>query len=291
MRLFLELTKFGIVIFVLFTGLAGYLLGQNLETPLNFSHLIFTLISLFGYSAGSFVINQIQEIELDRSMKRTGERPLPAGNISKPIAFAIASALLITGCVAGFLVNDLVGLLGIITVLLYNGFYTLIWKRKWVFGAVPGAIPGAMPVVIGYAAHTHELWRPELIYMFLIMFMWQMPHYWALALKFKEEYKGAGIPVLPVTIGDARTFYHMGLYTIAYVGLVFLAPFFVPARFAFIFVSVPFALKVLWEFVKYYRWPQKKHWVSFFLWTTLSVLVFLIAPVIDRWQIYWSSTP
>lgn len=287
MRLFLELIKFGIIIFVLFSGTAGYLLGQPSTEFFNWSHFALTLLSLFGYSAGSFALNQYQEVEIDSKMPRTEHRPIPSGKLSKKAALFLGIALIIVGVTSGFLVNELVGLLGLITVVLYNGFYTLVWKRRWIFGAIPGAIPGAMPVVIGYAAHTHELWRPELLYAFGIMFLWQMPHYWSLALRYAEDYKSAGIPVLPVSLGSDRTLYFIGIYTFGYVGLAIASPWIVFSKWAYLFLVLPMSAKVLFEFFKFFASRESKSWLRFFLWTTFSVLFFLIAPVFDRWYVYF----
>jgi protoheme IX farnesyltransferase len=185
------------------------------------------------------------------------------------------------------LVNPLVAELGFATVILYNVMYTLYWKKKWAFGAVPGAIPGAMPVAIGYAANTSDLMQPELVYAFLIMFLWQMPHFWSLAIRFKDDYAKGGIPVLPTRIGTGPTLFHMALYMFAYVALALASPWFTSTYFVYVFVVVPFAIKVLYEFFRYYRAGAQARWLPFFLWTNFSVLVFLIAPVIDKWYHFY----
>ena len=125
-----------------------------------------------------------------------------------------------------FLLSELTAWLGVVTVILYNGLYTLFWKRRWVFGTVPGAIPGAMPVVIGYAAGGSTIMQMECLYLFLIMFLWQMPHFWSLAIRYKEDYLKGGFPVMPAKLGTERALYHIGLYTFAYVGLALVAPWF-----------------------------------------------------------------
>jgi protoheme IX farnesyltransferase len=187
------------------------------------------------------------------------------------------------------LINPLVCWLGLATVVLYNLLYTLYWKKKWAFGAVPGAIPGAMPVVIGYAANSDNLARPELFYVFMLLFLWQMPHFWSLAIKFKDDYKQGGIPVLPVMIGTDATLFHMGLYMFAYVALAIAAPWFTPVYWVYTIVVIPFAFKVLYEFFRYYQSGGKTRWLPFFLWTNFSILVFLIAPVIDKWHRYFKA--
>jgi heme o synthase len=284
MRLFLDLTKSGIVCFVLVSGLAGYALSLKPFEPWNLMHLTATLLSLYFFSAGSFALNQAQEWQIDRNMPRTESRPIPSGKISVRQAWILGIGFLVLGAVFGLLVNQWVMWLGIATVVLYNLLYTLYWKKKWAFGAVPGAIPGAMPVVIGYAANSQHLLRPEIIYAFTILFLWQMPHFWSLAIRFKDDYSKGGIPVLPTKIGTDATLFHMGLYMFAYIGLAVASPWFTSAYFFYLLVVIPFALKVLYEFFRYYNAGAQSRWLPFFLWTNFSVLVFLIAPVLDKWH-------
>jgi heme o synthase len=247
------------------------------------------MAALYFFSAGSFAINQAQEWMIDVEMPRTVNRPIPSGKITVPQAWAIGGLFIAFGVGASLLVNPLVMALGLTTVVLYNVLYTLYWKRKWAFGAVPGAIPGAMPVVIAYAANTTDLLKPDLVYAFLIMFLWQMPHFWSLAIRFKDDYSKGGIPVLPLMLGTGRTLFHMGLYMFAYVALAIASPGFTSAYYIYLVVVLPLAFKLLYEFFQYYRAGGEKRWLPFFLWTNFSVLVFLIAPVLDRWYRFYMT--
>ena len=273
--------------FILISGCAGYALSMAPGEPWVISHLVLTLVSLYFFSAGSFIINQAQEWTIDQRMPRTTSRPIPSGKITLAQAWTLGLLFIAIGTFAGFRVNALVAGLGLLTVVLYNILYTLYWKKRWAFGAVPGAIPGAMPVVIGYAANSSYLLHPELLYAFLIMFLWQMPHFWSLAIRFKDDYSKGGIPVLPVRLGTGRTLFHIGLYVFAYVGLAIVSPWFTSAYFLYVLLVVPFALKVLYEFFRYYQNNAEKRWLPFFLWTNFSVLVFLIAPVLDKWTSFF----
>lgn len=286
----MDLTKSGIVCFVLVSGLAGYAIGMLPDEPWIWERLVATLIALYFFSAGSFALNQAQEWRIDQKMPRTERRPIPSGKVSVSQASVLGVGFILLGCFAALLVNVWVLATGLATVLLYNGLYTLYWKRKWAFGAVPGAIPGAMPVVVGYAANSSEFLHPELIYAFLILFLWQMPHFWSLAIRFKDDYQKGGIPVLPLRVGTDATLFHMGLYVFAYVGLALASPWLTSAYFFYAIIVVPFALKVLYEFFKYYRAGARARWLPFFLWTNFSVLIFLIGPVIDKWHRYYLGT-
>jgi protoheme IX farnesyltransferase len=289
MRLFCDLTKSGIVVFVLLSGTAGYALSHSPYAPWDFFHLGCAWATLYFLSAGSFALNQAQEWRIDRKMPRTENRPIPSGRVSALQGWAVGFGFVAIGLFFGLLLSPLVALLGLATVLLYNLLYTTVWKRRWAFAAVPGAIPGAMPVVIGYAANAPAPIKPDIVYAFAIMFLWQMPHFWSLALRFKDDYAKGGIPVLPIRLGDEKTLFHMGLYIFAYAALAVASPWFVSARWSYAVAVVPFAFKVLWEFNVYYRHRGKAKWLPFFLWTNFSLLVFLIAPVVDKWQLAYAQ--
>jgi protoheme IX farnesyltransferase len=290
LRLFFDLTKSGIVVFVLVTGAAGYALSHPFQTAWDPSHIIATLAALYFLSAGSFAINQAQEAKIDALMPRTKLRPIPSGRISAAQAWTLGVGFIVIGTFAAILVNQTVLWLGLGTVFLYNLPYTLWWKKKWAFGAVPGALPGATPVLIGYAANDPNIFMPEPVYLFLLMFLWQMPHFWSLAIRFKSDYEKGGIPVLPLRVGTERTLYHMALYLFAYIATAASAPYFTSARWAYAILVLPLSGIVLWQFLKYvksvYNNESKSRWLAFFLWTNLSILVFLAAPVVDRWLQY-----
>lgn len=289
-RTYADLTKFGIVVFVVLSGLAGYATSFMVETDFDWRHLGALLFGLYFLSSGSLALNQVQEYKMDQKMPRTAKRPIASGKI-KPAAGAIlAFFFLLLGANLLLEASALALLLGLLTVLLYNVVYVYWWKPKWVFAAVPGAIPGALPVTIGYAANTADIWNSESIYLFMILFLWQMPHFWALALKFKNDYAAAGIPTLPVTVGVERTLYHMGLYTFLYVGFAIAAPWFVHSSWLYLLLVFPICAKLLIEFRKLFVSKGEKAWLSFFLWTNFSVLIFLFVPVVDKWNFLFISS-
>ena len=283
MKKYFELTKFGIVVFVIFTATGGYLMGHPFRELFSIQHFLLTIFGLYFLSSGSFALNQFQERDIDIKMPRTQGRPLPSGRLTPVQALLFAYAMLSIGLVLCFLVSWKFAALGMATVVLYNFFYTLMWKRKSPFAAVPGAIPGAMPFVMGYTAASGVVFDKLNGYFFLVMFFWQMPHFWALALRYKDDYEKGGIPVLPAARGQKATEYYVGLYTFAYLALALSAPFVVSVSWAYMLIALPFAFKVLYELFRFLKDPLGKAWVSFFLWTTFSVLIFIIVPAIDRW--------
>ena len=269
---------------MIFTATGGYLIGQPFVDELSVSQLLLTLVGLYFLSSGSFALNQYQERDLDALMPRTSKRPLPSGRVTPKFALGIALSMLFTGVALNLLVSWKVAVLGLLTVFFYNYLYTTRWKRSSPFAAVPGAIPGAMPFVIGYTAASDVIFDWTNFYFFMVMFFWQMPHFWALALRYKDDYAKGGIPVLPASRGQRVTEYYVGLYTFAYLTLALSAPFVVPVGWAYLLIAMPFAFKVLWELFRFLKDPTGKPWVGFFLWTTFSVLIFIIVPAIDRWS-------
>lgn len=286
LKSYLDLTKSGIVIFVIFSGLIGFVLGSPFGNPFDLQEISVFLIALYLLSSGSLAINQAQEWQIDLKMNRTERRPIPSGKIKPWQAYVLGFLYCGFGLFLFSTFNSLVVYLGLFTVILYNLLYTLYWKKKWMFGAVPGAIPGAMPVSIGFACNNQDLWDSTHIYLFLILFIWQMPHFWTLAIRFKDDYGKAGIPVLPYIVGVNRTIYHIGLYVFAYLAVAMSAPITLHASVIHFVIVVPFVLLVL---VQFYRFVQKKEkaWLGFFLSVNFSLLAFLIAPVVDRWSLFY----
>ena len=282
LKIGLKLTKSGIVFFSYICALIGYFLGQLPGQSFSFSHFVLFSIGFILLAGGSCALNQVQESNLDAKMPRTSKRPIPSGQISWILGFRISLWMLTFGLVILFTLKPLVATIGVFTLILYNGFYTLWWKPYMTFGAVLGAIPGAMPVLIGYFS-TRDIaaFGVECVYLFLILFLWQMPHFWALAIKYTEDYKKAGIPVLPAQIGKERTFYHIGLYLFTYIAVAIGSPWFVDAHFFYMVLVFPFSLILLYEFFRFFKTPTG--WLRFFLWVNASLFAFLIAPVMDRW--------
>ena len=231
---YLKLTKFGITLFVLITGLAGFALSLPVGREIDIWQPIVLLVGLYFLSSGSFAINQAQEHKIDRQMARTKHRPVASGKIAAWQAYVLGILYVVLGSALLLVLNPLTAILGLTTVFLYNVIYTLYWKRKWIFGAVPGALPGAMPVLIGYAASGRGVYSAEALYLFLVMFLWQMPHFWSLAMKYREDYRDGGIPVLPVALGSQQTLYHIGLYVFCYIGVALASPWFVNTHLLYV---------------------------------------------------------
>lgn len=295
---FLVLSKFRIVIFVLISAFLAYICAIPAGSSADLPSAFLFFFALYLFSSGIFILNQIQEISIDAKMARTKQRPLVINTISKKTAMALSAILISLSFLLFLIINMQVLFLAIAGLLLYNVFYTLWWKKKWAFAAVPGAIPGAMPVCLAYVAGGGHLFSSELYYLFFIMFLWQMPHFWYLALHYKNDYLKGNIPVLPIVYGDRVTVYQMGIYTFIYVSLALLAPVYIPSRYFYLLLVLPVCFKTLYEFfyfLKHYikqPWPINKktgqrQFASFFMWINISLLVFLAAPVLDKLLFYF----
>jgi len=289
LQAYLVLTKSGIIVFAIISALAGY--GVSLDPFASFDALtpLFLIFGLYFVSGGSFALNQAQEWKIDEKMDRTKNRPIPQKIFAPWQAWILGLVWCFIGLLFLFALGPWPAGLAALTIFLYNGVYTLFWKRRWAFAAVPGAIPGAMPVVIGYSVNDSNVWSTESLYLFMVMFLWQMPHFWSLAIRYTKDYQQGGIPVLPSRLGVERTLYHMGLYLITYVGVALSAPWFLHVNLLYLLLVLPISLKLIWEFFRYFQAGAQTSWIRFFLWINLSLLVYLLVPVADRWIYFWMS--
>ena len=192
---FFELTKPRITFLILVSTALGFYLGS--QGKINSNQFALTIIGTFLLAGGAGAINHFVEKDLDKLMDRTQSRPIPAGIISGKNALFFGVSITIIGfIILAALVNHLTAILGLITVLLYIFIYTPLKKITWLNTTI-GAIPGAMPALGGWAASANAL-DPNAWILFSILFLWQHPHFYAIALMCKEDYKKAGFQMLPV---------------------------------------------------------------------------------------------
>lgn len=192
-RLFFELIKFRLSFLVTFSAVFGFLLSSNY---INYFSLSILIISGFFITGSSIINNQIIEKDSDKLMKRTKNRPLPTNKISSRNALFISLALSITGLILMVLfLNKLTALLSFLSLIIYTFLYTPL-KKVGPIAVFVGAIPGALPPLIGWAASTNDISLEALI-IFSIQFIWQFPHFWAIAWVCDDDYKRAGFKLLP----------------------------------------------------------------------------------------------
>ena len=210
---YLSLTKPGIIFGNVITAIGGFFLAAkgNIDIGL----LLATLVGLSFVIASACVFNNYIDRDIDIKMKRTKNRALVKHIISGRNAIIFANLL---GIVGAFTLYFFTNLLTLFIALLGFFFYVVVYgigKRKSVYGTIIGSISGAIPPVVGYCAVTNQLDLGALI-IFMILVFWQMPHFYAIALYRSEEYKAAGIPVLPLVEGIQRTKIHMKLYILGF---------------------------------------------------------------------------
>ena len=180
----------------------GYYFGHS--GPWSFWAVLHSLIGTALIASGTAALNQWYERDADRHMRRTQFRPLPAGRLrpNQALWFGIGLAIL-GGLELGFGANWLSSILGIATLLMYLGLYTPLKQKTW-WSTTVGAVPGAMPPLIGYAAAANRL-SPEAWVLAAILFLWQFPHFYAIAWMYREDYSRAGIRMLPVVEPDGES--------------------------------------------------------------------------------------
>jgi protoheme IX farnesyltransferase len=284
----LRLTKAEIVFLEAMTLTAGYFIGHTLETPVNWGRFFLVLIGVSALALGAGAMNQIQEREEDAQMARTRTRPLPSGRISLLLAASLTLGLFTLGCLLLSWVSVPVLALGIAAVISYNGLYTLWWKRKMAFAAIPGAIPGALPILIGFEAAVNNLRDLRGYYLFAILFFWQMPHFWVLALKYSKDYDQGGFPTLPVAKGTSVTRFQIVLWCLAYVGIGLLSPLFFPVGILGIMGSILTGTWLIYELIRFSTHPEQKTWLRFFLSINFSMILYLFVISADLWSVLLS---
>lgn len=221
-RDYFELTKPRVVTLIVFTAVVGMFLatpGWPGTAP-----LIFGTLGIGLAASSAAVINHVLDARIDEKMSRTRARPMPQGKLREWQAFLFAGVLgALSMTILTVLVNPLTALLTFASLIGYAVIYTVYLKRATPQNIVIGGAAGAAPPVLGWTAVTGEVHSDALL-LFLIIFIWTPPHFWALAIARKEDYQKAGIPMLPVTHGNAFTRQYILLYTILLV-LITIMPY------------------------------------------------------------------
>ena len=219
-RDFLALTKPRVMTLVVFTALCGMLAAPGSIDPV----IGFTAILCIALAAGAAgALNQWYEADIDAIMRRTSKRPLPDGRMDRAAALQFGVGVgSFSVILMGLAVNLVSAAILAVSILFYVLVYTVWLKRRTPQNVVIGGAAGAFPPLIGWAAATGDVGLLPLL-LFLLVFLWTPPHFWALALFMKTDYAAAGVPMLPVVAGERVTRRQIGLYTIA-MAIVAIAP-------------------------------------------------------------------
>src|SRR6202167_1761987 len=221
-RDFLELTKPKVSLLIVFTAVVGMVLASPGLVPL--PALLFGTVGIALASGAAAAFNHVLDRRIDEQMARTRRRPLPTGHLQMRPAIAFAALLgLLSMLILWLLVNPLTAALTFCSLIGYAMVYTMWLKRATPQNIVIGGAAGAAPPVLGWAGVNQSI-DPQALLLFLIIFTWTPPHFWALAIARRDDYAKVGIPMLPVTHGIPYTRLQIVLYTILLI-LCTLLPF------------------------------------------------------------------
>ncbi|MBX0290758.1 heme o synthase [Hymenobacter sp. HSC-4F20] len=278
-RAFFQLLKFRLALTVAFSSAIGYLLGAH---ELSWGRAALVMLGGLAVTGAANTINQIFEIELDKLMKRTAKRPLPLGVISTQEAWIFTIILGVAGLgMLAYFFNPVAAALSLISLILYGFIYTPLKTISPICVAV-GAIPGGMPPLIGWVAATGFL-GPEGWILFGIQFMWQFPHFWAIAWVLDDDYKKAGFKMLP-TPGkkDLRTAFQIMTYTLVLIPLSLLPFYFGMTSTTYPMVAAICGVLFLMQTFYLMRTVSKKAAMSIMFGSFLYLPIVQIALVLDK---------
>ncbi|MAE07947.1 MAG: hypothetical protein CL661_04210 [Bacteroidetes bacterium] len=279
----LELNKVRITIAVMFTTIAGYILAKGSIDQ----SIILPVVGIFILACGSSALNHVQDRDKDAIMPRTSKRPIPSGQISSSLALIIGIIEIIIGSLCIYLGSGFLALqLGLLALIWYNGIYTPL-KHRTAFAVIPGSIIGAIPPLVGWVAGGGSLTNPEAMVLALFFFIWQVPHFWLLMLKYGDEYKKAGLPSVTSKISRQQVKNSTFLWTmatavsafmVAMSGLISLLIFKILILIASIWLIVVFSKLIIsknQDFNPYYYFMRINYFVL------IMILIFSIEPLIN----------
>jgi len=279
-----ELSKFGIVLLVLVSAGAGFMLRAPLGPEFPWSQGLLVLAGVMLLSCGASALNQVQERGRDGLMARTAGRPLPSGRLSHAQGLTFSIVAIVVGAAVLWLgIGPLAGILGLIASGFYNGVYTPWLKPNSPFAAVPGAIPGAIPPVIGWVAGGGHIADAGAVILFGILFLWQMPHFWALSLRYRADYAAGGFPMVSERVGVEGTARLIQLYALGLTAWALAAPTFGVGGPAALVAAAALGGRLLWLAAKFARQPDdQRGWLSLFLFSNFFLLLLFLVMVGER---------
>ena len=211
---FKKLIKLRLTFLVVFSASVSFLIGSKEQGDINWVNWMILTIGGFLVTGAANGFNEIIERDLDKLMSRTSDRPLPAGRMTTGQAMVLSLCMGILGTYILLILNALTGILSVFSIFLYAFLYTPM-KRKSPIAVFIGAFPGALPPLIGYfAAFDQPVISSTAVILFLIQFVWQFPHFWAIAWVLDDDYKKAGFRLLPTKKRDSTSAFITLLSTI-----------------------------------------------------------------------------
>ncbi len=220
-KLYQKLIKFRLSLMVTISAFFGYLLASK-GVSIDFLWVFLGVLLMAGGSSG---INQYQERHLDAKMTRTQYRPIPSGSIKASNALIISSITALSGFFVLLLTGLIPAILGLLNLIFYNLAYTPL-KTKSPLSILPGAVVGAIPPMIGWTAAGGYLFHPNIVYIAIFMFSWQLPHFWLLLIMYGQEYEKAGFSSISKYFNQNQIKYLVFAWTLITSVFIFLFPLF-----------------------------------------------------------------
>ncbi len=287
-RDYYELTKPRVVMLIVFTAIVGMFVsvpGWPGVVP-----LVFGTLGIGLAASSAAVYNHVLDARIDIQMMRTRGRPLPQGKLTEKSALTFATILcIISMLILWFLVNPLTAILTFFSLIGYAVIYTGWLKRATPQNIVIGGAAGAAPPILGWTAVTNQVEAGALL-MFLIVFVWTPPHFWALAIARKEEYAKVDIPMLPVTHGEAYTRLNILLYSILLV-LVTILPYLIGmSGVIYLLTAIVLDVYFMYYAIQMYRVPDDMELPMKMFRYSISYLGFLFAALlVDHYLLFQIS--
>ena len=276
---FFVLSKPLIVALLLVTTFGGLVAGGKAWPALALA--FWTMLGGALAAAGSSALNQYIDRELDKNMQRTSNRPLAAGRMTaaEGLSYGLALCLISYYLLAGF-VNFTAALLSLAGIFYYVLFYSVWLKKATVQNIVIGGGAGAIPPMVGWAAATGHLSLAAWI-LFLIIFMWTPPHFWALAIVRMKDYERAGVPMMPVVRGERETRLQILIYTFILVGVTFLLPLIKAAGTIYLVSAIVLGVLLIYAAWRVWKVPGNKVAWTMYRWSSMYLAFIFLALVVD----------
>ncbi len=250
---FVKLVKLRLSFLVVFSASISFLIGSKEQEHIDWWNWAILTLGGFLVTAAANGFNEIIEKDLDKLMKRTADRPIPAGHMTTGQALVLSLTMGILGTIILLELNFLTGVLAVFSIMLYAFVYTPM-KRKSPIAVFIGAIPGALPPLIGYFAafaNPQISWIPVIL--FLIQFAWQFPHFWAIAWVLDEDYKKAGFRLLPTTRPDKLSAFIILISTLILIPVSLMPTIYQFGGFTVAGISLLSGTYFLYTAVRFYR--------------------------------------
>jgi len=274
-----ELAKPGIVGLTLVAALTGIYFGNHGVMP-HWDLIFWTFLTLGLATAGSCMLNNYYDRDIDKVMRRTRSRALAAGLVSEQVVLGIALLLTVPPLVLmAWMVNPLTAVVTAVGVIGYVGVYTMWMKRSTPWANQFGGIAGAVPPMVGYTAVTGDMGAPAWI-LFAIMVVWQQPHALSLALKYRGDYARARVPVIPVACGVQATKVRIAVYALALIPVAVLPYVFEMAGIWYLVISILLSSMFLFMAVRFLR-SERDCDMRVFAFSIVYLILLFGAMVID----------